>query len=99
MQQKTITYSHKKVENLDVVYEITNFHGTNNYPALTNALFGAVKLTKNTDNDKYKYSGYGIGFDGNRLFSYPSGGTGKNVIIFGVNMNSSTKIDNKGKDF
>ena len=44
-----------------MVYEITNFHGTNNYPTLTNAPFGAVKLAKNADIDKYKYFGYGIG--------------------------------------
>ena len=31
-------------------------------------------------------------------FSQPSGGDGKNVIIFGVDMSLSTKIDNKGKD-
>ena len=55
LQQKTTTYNNKKVVNLYVVYEITNFHGTNNYPTLTNALFGAVKLTKNADIDKYKY--------------------------------------------
>ena len=30
---------------------------------LVNCLFGAVSLTKNADIDKYKYSGYGIGFD------------------------------------
>ena len=30
---------------------------------LVNCLFGAVKLTKNVDPDKCKYSGYGIGFD------------------------------------
>ena len=64
MQQKIVTYNHKKVVNLYVVYEITNSHGTDNYPTLTNALFGAVKLTKNADIDKYKYSRYGIGFDG-----------------------------------
>ena len=28
--------------------------------ASVNSLFGAVKLTKNTDPDKYRYSGYGI---------------------------------------
>ena len=61
-------------------------------------MFGAVKLTKNADIDKYKYSGYGIGFDGTGFYSHPSGGTGRNVIIFGVDMSSSTKIDNKGKD-
>ena len=45
LQQKTITYNHKKAVNLYIVYEITNFHGTNSYPTLINALFGAVKLT------------------------------------------------------
>ena len=34
-----------------------------NYPTLKNCLFGAVTLTKNTDIEKYVYSGYGIGFD------------------------------------
>ena len=32
------------------------------------------------------------------FFSYPSGGTGRNVVICGVDMSSSTKIDNNGKD-
>ena len=80
-----------------MVYEITNFHGTNNYPTLKNALFRAVKLTNNADIDKYKYSGYEIGFDGHGFFSHPSGSTRRNVIIFGVDMGSSTKFDNKGK--
>ena len=65
---------------------------------MTNALFVAVKLTKNVDIDKYKYSGCRIGFDGHRFYPHPSGETGRNVIIFGVGMSSSTKIDNKGKD-
>ena len=30
---------------------------------LSNCLFGSVKRTKNTGLDKYKYTGYGIGFD------------------------------------
>ena len=32
--------------NVYLVYEITNFYSIDSYPALTNALFGAVKLTK-----------------------------------------------------
>ena len=40
-----------------------------------------------------------IGLDGHGFYSHPSGGTGRNAIIFGVDMNSSTKIDNKGKTF
>ena len=31
--------------------------------ALGNCLFESVKLTKNADLDKYKYTGYGVGFD------------------------------------
>ena len=88
----------KEVVNLYVVYEITDFHDIGNYPTLANALFGAIKLTKNADIDKYKYFGYGTGFDGLGSFSQPSGGDGKNVIMFGVDMSSSTKIDNKKKD-
>ena len=40
---------------------------------------------------KYKYYGHGS-------YSHPSGGNGRNVIIFGVDMNSSTKTDNRKKD-
>ena len=65
------------------------------YPTLENCLFGAVSFTKNADIDKYKYSGYGIGFDRHGFSSHPSGGTGRNVIIFGVDMCSYIKIDNR----
>ena len=57
---------------------------------MTNALFGAVKLTKNTDTDKYKYFVYGIGFDGTGFYSHPTGETERNVRIFGADMSSST---------
>ena len=39
-----------------------NFSGSN-YSTLENFLLNAVKLTKNSNIDKYKYSGYGSGFD------------------------------------
>ena len=60
-------------------------------------MFGAVSLTKNADIDKYKYFGYGIRFDRHGSFSNPSGGAGRNVIIFGADMSSSTKIYNGKK--
>ena len=66
--------------------------------ALTNCLFGSVKLTKNADLDKYKYPGYGIGFDSHSEFLFTNGSFGKNVIIFGADMSSSVHIDTKGKD-
>ena len=65
---------------------------------LRGCLFGSVKLTKNTDPDKYSYSGYGIGFDTQIEYSLPDGSVGKNVIIFRADMSSSVHIDNKGKD-
>ena len=60
-------------------------------------MFGAVKITKNADISKYKYSGYGIEFYGKGNFSYPSGGFSNNAIIFGVGMSSSVHVDNKKK--
>ena len=68
-------------------------------------MLGAVSLTKNTDIDQYKYSGYGIGFDRKGEFSFGNG-FGRNCIIFGADLNSSSNANNKknnilvlGKDF
>ena len=55
-------------------------------------------MTKNEDIDKCGYSGYGIGFDRRSSFSFPGGGFGQNVLIFGADMSSSAHIDNKKKD-
>ena len=64
----------KKV-NTSIVYEITlwNYIGSSN-PTLENSLCDAVKLVKNAGVDKYKYSGYGIGFDMKGTFPFPTGG-------------------------
>ena len=95
MKQDKITCTHGKIVNIYIVCEISNNNNNNNnYPTL----FGAVSLTKNADTDKYRDSRYGIGFDGHGSYSHPSDGNGRNVIIFGVDMSSSTKIDNRKKD-
>ena len=62
---------------------------------LLRKLFGAIKLTKNADIDKYKHLGYGTGFDACGTFSHPVGGIGENVIIFGADMSSSEHANNK----
>ena len=41
---------------------------------------------------------YGIGFDRRSSFSFPGGEFGQNIIVFGVDMNSSIHVDSKGKD-
>ena len=60
-------------------------------------MFGAVKLTTHIDVDLNKYSGYGIGFDRKGYYSIGNE-IGRNAIVFGVDMNSSQRIDNKKKD-
>ena len=87
-----------KVLNIYIVYELaaSSSHGSD--PTIKNCLFGAVTRTKNPDIEKYKYSGYGTRFDRRSSFSFPSGGFGQNVLIFGADMSTSIHIDNKKKD-
>ena len=88
-----------KIVNIYIVYEINKKNSTtSSNPTLENCLFGAVTLTKNINIDKYGYSGYGIEFDRRSSFSFPGGGFGQNVLIFGADMSSSAHIDNKKKD-
>ena len=54
-------------------------------------------MTTSANITKYRYSGYGIRFFRRSTFSFPGGGLGKNVLIFGVDMSSSAYIDNKKK--
>ena len=88
----------KTIVSIYIVYELGASSSDDNDPTLRNCWFGAVILTKNTDTDKYKYSGYVIGFDRRSSFSFPGSGFGQNVLIFGVNTSSSAHIDNKKKE-
>ena len=98
LKQDKFTFNHGKVVNIYIVYELGASTSSYNNPTIKKCLFGAVTLTKNADIDKYRYSGYGIGFDRRSSFSFPGGGFGQNIIIFRVDMNSSIQVDNKGKD-
>ena len=97
-QSDKLSYTHGKIVNIYIVYELGASSSNDNDPILKNCLFGAVNLTENADIDKYGYSGYGIGFDRRSSFLFPSDAYGQNVLIFGVNMSSSPHIDNKKKD-
>ena len=99
LKQPKILYNHGKVVNTYIVYELGACSSHFDDPTLKNCLFGAVTLTKNADIDKYGYSGYGIGFDRRSSFSFPGGGFGQNILIFGVDMSSSAHIDNKKKTY
>ena len=98
LKQDKITYTHGAIVKIYIAYELSSNLNYNENITLENCLFGAVTLIKNADISKNKYSGYGIGFDRHETFLFPSGGFGKNVIIFGVDMSSSVHVDNKQKD-
>ena len=99
LKQDKVTYTHGKIVNIYIVYEINKKDDTIiSDPTLENCLFGAVTLTKSADIDKYGYSGYGIGFDRKGSFSFPCGGYGQNIIIFGVDMSFTIHIYNRKKD-
>ena len=67
--------------------------------ALEDCLFGAVKLNKNSDIDKYKYNGYRIGFDSRGgSFLFPDGSFAQNTVIFAADMSSSVHANNKTKN-
>ena len=79
LKQSKFTFTHKKVVNIYIVYELGASSSHSSDPTIKNCLFGAATLIKKADIEKYKYSGYGIGFDRRSSFSFPSGGFGQNV--------------------
>ena len=97
LKQDSVTFIHGKAVNIYIVYEISRGINISDYLTLENCLFRAVTLNKNADTDKYKYFGCGIGFHRQESFSFPGTGLGKNVITFGVDMSSLTKINNQKK--
>ena len=92
-------YTHEKIVNIYIFYQLTGSNTDDNNPTVKNSLFGPVTLTKNVDFDKHQYSGYGIGFDRRGSFLFERWWFGRNVIIFGVDMSSSVYIDNKKRHF
>ena len=98
LKQSKNSYIHRNIVNIYTFSELGVSGANNSDPTLKNCLFGAVTLTKNTDFDKYGYSGYGIGSDRRSSVSFPGDRIGQNVLIFRADMSSSALIDNKKKD-
>ena len=113
-QNNVIIPNNNNVINLYVVYKLDPISSTRNTDyTIQNALFGAMKITKNTDSSKNNYIGYGLCFDEGGEFghtvrqgNFDRTTNAKNVIIFGVDMSSSIHATNRanniyvmGKDF
>ena len=92
-------FSIPKVINLYMSYKSgLQLRNSSKYITLSNYLFGSVKLNKNPNIDKYRYTGYSIGTDSCSEFLFTDRSYGENFIIFGVHMSSSVHVDHKGKD-
>ena len=98
LRQNKVTYNHGEIVNIYIVYEISSTFTSQSSFALKNSLFGAVKITKNADISKYKYSEYGICFDSKGSFLHADGIYGVNVIIFGADLSSSTHTNNRANN-
>ena len=94
LKQDKPAFNHGKIVNIYTVYDLES--NLNNFDrALENCLFGALKLTESSKIDKYKYQGYGIGFDSGGTFLFSDDNFGQNVIILGAYMSSSVHTNNK----
>ena len=88
-QDKTLSTPNNVVD-LYIVYELNIWwQDLNAEFTLKDCLFGAVKLIKNANPNKYSYWGYGIRFDSGSTFSILNFDLSKNVISFGIDMSSS----------
>ena len=87
------------VINIYVVYKLDPISSTRNTDyTIQNALFGAIKITKNTDSSENNYKGYVLCFDEGETFSKGNINNGRNVIIFGVHESSLVHANNKASN-
>ena len=101
-----IPNNNKIVVNIYVVYKLDPISSTRNTDyTIQNALFGALKITKNTDYSKNNYTGYGLCFDEGGEFghtvkqgNFNRTTNARNVIIFGVDMSSSIHATNRANN-
>ena len=88
-----------RIENVYIAYELYDWLKIplKNF-TLKNCLFGATNTVKNSDKDKWVYSGYGISFEGGDWLSFGNS-TARNIIIFGEDAISSSHVDNCKNNF
>ena len=94
------------VVNIYIVYKLDPIaSSTDTTFTIQNALFGAMQITKNADNSKNYYEGYGICFDERSEFGHTitEGGfthttDARNVLIFGGDMSLSVHTTNRANN-
>ena len=96
----------KNVINIYIVYKLDPIASSRDTTfTIQNALFGAMQITKNADNSKNNYKGYGICLDERSEFGHPitEGGfthtaDARNVLIFGADMSFSVHTTNRANN-
>ena len=88
-----------KIVNAYIVYELDTWPKNllDNFK-FKNCLFGATNTIKNSDKEKWVYSGYGIAFNGRDLCNFGND-LARNVVIFGVDNSTSTHADTGKNNF
>ena len=61
-------------------------------------MYGGTTIAKNSNKEKWSYSGYGIAFDWKGEWSFGNGYAG-NIVSFGVDNSSSSDTDNGKNNF
>ena len=101
-----IPNNNKDVLNIYIVYKLDPIISTRNTDyTIQNALFVAMKITKNPDCSKNNYAGYGLCFDEGSEFghtvrqrNFNRTTDARNVIIFGVDTSSSIHATNRANN-
>ena len=96
----------KNVINIYAVCKLDPISSTRNTDyTIQNALFDAMKITKNADYSKDNYTGYGLCFDEGGEFghtvkqgNFNRTTDARNVIIFGADMSSSVHATNRANN-
>ena len=88
-----------KIVNFNIIYGLDDWpRNPNSNFKFKNCFFGATSVVKNCVRERYVYSGYRITFDSAGSWSFDND-TARNIIIFGVNNNSSSHADNCKNNF
>ena len=88
-----------KVVHVYIVFHLdTCPRNPNNNFKFRNWLFGATNIVKNSDKEKYVYSGYGITFDSEGSWRFDDD-FASNLITFEADNSSSSHSENKKKTF
>ena len=102
-QDRTRIPNNNNVINIYIVYKLDPIASSRDTTfTIQNALFGAMRITKNADTSKYDCKGYGICFDERSEFGHTitEGGfahttDARNVLIFGVDISFSVHKTNR----